>query len=398
MRSPTKHKFLAAWLCCIVLLVSCSGDTGDEPYAQNEAKALLVLNTSIVDKATRATTDLTSNELMHSLRIVVLRPSGVVEHNYYASLESGKEDYSVVLRVEQNETKKIYLIANEESIDGLHDKLESIGTGSFGFETLASNLTFTADYAHKPIPMSACYKLTVGKGDSKEESEIIEKQMYVVRTATKFTFNFINNRSNDVTVSDLKLTDVVANGSTYLMPHFIDGNGTAVSSENFTVLKGAYSTSDGNDFWIDWLKKVVDNSNAKPDDTSLAESDGWLTGYNVPDDARHGDYNVSSQLTVPAASGSAAGKFSQTPFYLYESKKLKDEKKADGVQTYRLTMKCKDSGNNKSSVYDEELPNLKALFRNTHAVVNVTLNAHSIDLKVDLCPYTQCVLEPVFGL
>ena len=44
------------------------------------------------------------------------------------------------------------------------------------------------------------------------------------------------------------------------------------------------------------------------------------------------------------------------------------------------------------------LPNLPQLPRNTHVVVNITINEHAMDCIVDVRPYTEITLEPDFGL
>ena len=45
----------------------------------------------------------------------------------------------------------------------------------------------------------------------------------------------------------------------------------------------------------------------------------------------------------------------------------------------------------------ETLPNLKALFRNTHVIVNITL-LNTMEIVVDVIPYSEVKLDPVFGL
>ena len=44
-----------------------------------------------------------------------------------------------------------------------------------------------------------------------------------------------------------------------------------------------------------------------------------------------------------------------------------------------------------------KLPNLKALFRNTNVVVDITLYNNN-EIAVDVIPYSEIILEPVFGL
>lgn len=54
---------------------------------------------------------------MYTLRIVVLHADGSVEHNVYVDFGNVPQTECFrILEVTRNETKKIYLIANEESV------------------------------------------------------------------------------------------------------------------------------------------------------------------------------------------------------------------------------------------------------------------------------------------
>ena len=48
------------------------------------------------------------------------------------------------------------------------------------------------------------------------------------------------------------------------------------------------------------------------------------------------------------------------------------------------------------ALFTESFPNLKALFRNTHVLVDVTFREKGI--KVDVMPYSEVLLNPDFGL
>ena len=65
----------------------------------------------------------------------------------------------------------------------------------------------------------------------------------------------------------------------------------------------------------------------------------------------------------------------------------------DGEQEYTLTINI--AGREEPFVC--KLPNLKALFRNTHVVVNITMY-NSNEIVVDVIPYSEVNLDPEFGL
>ena len=66
---------------------------------------------------------------------------------------------------------------------------------------------------------------------------------------------------------------------------------------------------------------------------------------------------------------------------------------ADGEQEYTMTINI--NGGTEPFVF--KLPNLKALFRNTNVVVDITLYNNN-EIAVDVIPYSEIILEPVFGL
>ena len=47
-------------------------------------------------------------------------------------------------------------------------------------------------------------------------------------------------------------------------------------------------------------------------------------------------------------------------------------------------------------VFSRPFGNLKALFRNTHVVVDATFQEKEV--QVDVIPYSEVILEPEFGL
>ena len=83
-------------------------------------------------------------------------------------------------------------------------------------------------------------------------------------------------------------------------------------------------------------------------------------------------------------------------FYLPESKSLKEPGTgAYGEQAYTMAFELTDDNNAKRK-FSRPFDNLKALFRNTHVVVDVTFLEKGV--QVDVIPYSEVILTPEFGL
>lgn len=98
-------------------MVACS--SREESLPDNVAEAVLYLNIEPIGQTRANTTELPDNEKMHSVRVIVLHQDGTVEHNRHFSLESAQTQKTILLKVTPNETKKIFLFANEESVSAV---------------------------------------------------------------------------------------------------------------------------------------------------------------------------------------------------------------------------------------------------------------------------------------
>lgn len=386
-----KHMiWTAAFVSWALLLAACSSGTNgymDEVWPDDHT-ATLILRTALLDK-TRAIDTPADNpvEYMYTLRIVILHADGSVEHNVYVDFgNTPQTECFRVLKVTRNETKKIYLIANEKSVSSeLHGKLEALAAGDNTFRSIVDELHFAPDYKI-PIPMSSVYDVPVN------EESLVERQFYLVRAATKFTFRFTNERENAVSVDAIAVSGIV--GETYLIPH-------KKEKEMFF--------EDEPLFWIEWLKKMADESQEHLDDTSLADRRGWIQDYDIPSGQTHEEVIVRSPtlvsgLTYHVNEAPTPGKEIFPVFYLPESKNLKDRTQEYGEQVYTMTLHLTEKHPEGGTGLPEEnelsftrpFPNLKALFRNTHVLVDVTFWEEGV--KVDVIPYSEVVLEPDFGL
>lgn len=368
---------------------STGTDSVPEPPTDNST-VMLVVHTGVIGLTRSGSGNtLAENEMMKTFRIVILHQNGTVEHNIHYSLDVPQQQKSIILKITPNEKKKIFLFANEESVSAvegtagvnrtLTDFFNSYTENMSGFANAANNLYFAPDYSDgKPIPMSSMYEIEVPAQGN------VEKTFYVARVATKFTMNFMNWRGEKVTVNSFTIAHHA--DKNFLMAHVND-------SEQNTQLFGEGRT------WIDWLKKVSDAS-SENDDYATTEAAGWLKDYQLPTQANkartytHGTVTIGlPTVDIDYPDNSKPGVAENVPvFYLPESMNLK-EGATDGEQEYILTLNI----NGRTEPFVFPLPNLKSLFRNTHVMVNITLY-NSMEIIVDVIPYSEVILKPEFGL
>lgn len=372
------------WMTILVswalLSASCRG--GEVSYTDeiqpDDDTAILVLRTGLLDqtRVSDRVNDAVDNpvEYMYTLRIVILHENGTVEHNMYIDFgEIPQTECYRIFKVTRNETKKIYLIANEENVStDLHEQLETLTTGNTTFASIVDNFVFIPDYKN-PIPMSSVYDVPV------KAENLVEREFYLVRAATKFAFRFTNKRKSKVSIDAIHISDIA--GATYLIPHKREPLFMSFDDESL--------------YWINWLKKVADESQQSPDDVELADKRGWIQAYDIPSETSHQEVTVNGPLEVPSMTGDQPGKAVFPVFYLPESKKLKAGSATYGEQEY--TLKLDMSENGKELSFTKTFPNLKALFRNTHVLVDITFTEKD-EVKVQVVPYAEVILEPEFGL
>lgn len=364
-------------------MVACSQK---ESMPDNITEAALYLNVEPIVQSKAGGEELPDNEKMHSVRVIILHADGTVEHNRHFLLEGAREQKYILLKVKPNEKKKIFLFANEESVSAvegvagagqtLSDFFKSYTVGAKGFEAAVNSLYFAPDYSNgKPIPMSSMYEINF------PEKGNFDGTFYVVRVATKFMVNFMNWRGDDVTIKEFTISKYA--DKNYLMAHVND------SEDNRQLFNGKT--------WIDWLKDVS-NASSENDDYATTEAAGWLKDYELPEEAdkektyTHGRFTVGlPTVDIDNPNNSKPGVAENIPvFYLPESMNLKS---GSTEQEYTLTIDI----DGVAETFVCKLPNLKALFRNTHVVVDITLNK-SNEIIVDVIPYTEVSLEPTFGL
>ena len=307
-------------------------------------------------------------EKIQTLRIVIVRPDGTVEHNRYMDFQGAvqkayMEVSDIAFKVVGPEQKKVYLFVNEnsvkEDVTGATTK-----TVNYDFNSLEVGNQFpaaqiadlkislfgsydTVPCADSPVtaalPMSECHTVQMPARD-------YHVDLYVTRAAVKFTYLFDNQTTQPYSLSQL----TISRGSRleYYMPQITytgDPFTTAFSVQNYTV-----PNINNNDYYI-FSRFAAD---AQP----VALAAGEVTALKS--------------------------------FYLLEGKyedpgKVVDE---DGRQL-NYSMSATLNG----IVHESYFPDVPWLPRNTHVVTVVTIRDHSVNWTVDVYPYGEYWLNPGFG-
>ena len=289
-------------------------------------------------------------EKMRSLRIIIVRPDGTVEHNRYLDFTgSAKGAYITVdnvrFEVYGPEKKQIYLFANEfvkssdKSRKIVDYDLDSITPGSiFPEEDLSElKITLTSDEEQLPseaLPMSECHSISMPAKDYSAE-------LYVTRAATKFTFLLDNTSSKKHSLSKISISK--GSNIEYYLPRI------------------SYS---GN-----------------PSDGSFSVND-----YTVPNTGDNNNYYIF-RYDCPGTVVASGATTRLEAIYLLEGKYT------DAKDTRNYSMTATIDG----VLYEDYFPDLSQLPRNTHVVVCLSIRDYEVVWDVKVYPYGEVWLNPGFG-
>ena len=172
----------------------------------------------------------------------------------------------------------------------------------------------------------------------------VQKTMYVTRAAVKFTYRFTNKTSQDYTLQGLTIDKVT--DKEYYMPN----NPTPA------------------------LKDVT--------------KDNPITDLTIHPETVYKTYSKEYSFSIP----SGCTKKVLPSIYQLEGKY--NAAVTDETQRYKTSITL-DGGVGTLEAFLKGLPNL---VRNTHAVVDITINESNITWEVDVIPYSSVELRPSFGL
>ena len=310
-----------------------------------------------------------STEAMHTLRVIIVRPSGEIEANEYISRlpEAGVNQFrGIRVKVVGGETKKVYLFANEASIPNTDFNSQTFEVSRF-FPNNFDKKVLTGLY-NKPIidntgtgeklniPMTECFEVKV-KAPENEEDYFQSADLFITRALSKFTFTLSSPVAPfaDYSIDEIRISSITY--GEYLLPH---------ATEYYPA---KYPTS-------------FDSR--------------YITEYDVPTgyDIKPYTFKPNGALTLTPSYVPGKDDVTYSPELYFAETKLPLD--ADGKQVYKISVKF--AGDPDYYVTDLPLPNLPSLPRNTHVKINFTLSSGSLDCVVDVLPYTGVYLNPDFGI
>ncbi len=329
------------WFWLLMLLVSCAQEEGGGASLPDSMVNLAIQAVAPGMETKAEGESIPEEEKIEELRIIVVdQETGKVEYNQLRGFERPASSYQIP--VKKQSKKSVYLLGNVEGLDGLN--LSSYTTGSEWNDALLNDLTFSTLSAHLPFT-SKRYEVEV-------KDENVNFVGYIVIAAVKFTFEWVNNTSSEITVKDLRISQLAT--QSYLLPH--------LEGFDWTILE--------NEGWEDVWKNVT---------------------YSVPEADEEKDMDVVTSLTVPTGGSTSSG-----PHYYHESKVIVQESL---LQQYMLTFNI-----NGRSYYEliqtEEDDVLNSLIRSTHVHIKVVINKlpegdEDVAIWAGIVPWKE--LEPVVG-
>lgn len=344
------------------------------------------------------------NEKVQTLRVIVVNSRNEVEGNVHINLmkDGGTpvEEQTVMMRnIASNDTKMIYLIANEEATRKSPVSVGDVPLVDYDFNKIKAGGKFPIDELFElkmqlnensdhlsnglkgGLPMSECHRVRIpvvppdapGRdelvGDGffllDENDQIINpapgadeeifgyrQTLWITRTTVKFTCEVTNNQTaGRVKLKGLRMQKMA--GEAYFLPRVLERDGHEIKEFAVPV-------------------ETMENN-------------------------KHFEFKYDLSATEELQKGKP---FVLPPIYLLEGKYTDKNgvKEGDNICNYQAALILERDGKQDTTSY-MYLPNLPVLPRNTHVVLRATINDPADILwKVDVVPYGEVILEPGFGI
>ena len=389
--------------------VSCSSDTAELPREGGDDRDIfLTFQTAVAGASTRADED-NGDDHVGTLRIVIVSKGNEkeaawkVEHNNTVSPTTAlPQMYS--FKVAPDSKKRIYLIANgEQLVDAEGNALNFTDntkfipedSGKAPIDDCVFGISEEHPYNSSALPMSAVYEFDVPAADKITDGTYpLPKTLYLVRAATKFSFEFTNQSTErNITVTSIDVEQVITDRM-YLMPH-VNTNGGGkywVVEETKAESGSTYAEKVLQDMdWGKWMDGEIERSKRKEDNE-------WLTDYEIPGGVTTTTHKFTfDPLSMEKSTGEHHPTATTNAFYLPESRTVKAGDNQYKLQEYSITVHTTE-GEWELTYPAVTLPHLASLFRNTHVVVSATFTDKEIVYEVDVIPFTPVELTPDMGL
>lgn len=307
---------------------------------------------------------LNDGEKIQTLRIVIVRENGVIEHNrylnFYGDVQRAYTEVSnIIFKVYGPETKEVYLFVNENTlqatVSGGTKKLveydfDALTPGSSFPEDEISALLVTLNQNDEEVPLA----LPMSEHHTVEmPANDYHADLYVTRASTKFTYIFDNQSNVDLSLEGLTISK--ASRKEYYMPR-VEYSGDPLAGDAYSVSDYQVPNVENNEYYV--FRKT------------------YQGGVSIP----------ANTVTSKLADGSPIN------LYLLEGKYT--DAASDG-KNYSMSVTLN------GTVYSSYFPELPQLPRNTHVVVLISFKDYGtgmdVQWTVDVYPYEEVWLEPGFG-
>ena len=393
----TVSKLLAALF--LLLLPSCSliydqPVVDEEIQTGNDKNVSMLLKIQTIDNSEtggNGSQDFSSvEEYIESLRIIIINDEDRIEENLLLmDLKKPVKDYEYLYQKYTDPGfKRFYILANEKSVGqlyfedldqgiekeiegktltGILERYQPENSDSDDIKTLEmilASVYFKPDY--KVVDNTVAIPYISYYGINMEAGTYYKKPMYLVPVATKFDIRFYNNRNDEVTLKSVTLS--------------------SVSENNFLLARVGEDYEKDGLYWIDWLGMVSDASQRYPEiseNEDFNNGAGWILDYSLPFGTESIPRNLLSlpTLTVRGKYAPEAGQ-TQVPgeeklhtVYLPECKNIPESNlKSGNSQSYTLSLEVVDKNTEEITLLSRTLSNVKALFRNSHVVIDVVFS------------------------
>lgn len=371
---------IALLLMLTISVIGCSSDSIDEPAAGGTEMVNFSLSVYAGDPDRQSSSRVgalpgddyfeqpqTQYERMRTLRVIIVRPDGTVEHNEYLYRtipDEGLGQYNnVQLKVHGGETKRIYLFANEASMFTSGNELPP-----YDFNSIKIGSKFPADEvaalqlnceSGKPlvdntgtektyIPMSEMFDIDV-KAPQPDGTDLYQSaDLFITRAAVKFSFHVSTPQAPEESFIIEEFAIETVSSSEYLLP------------KDATYVPAKYP---------------------------VYFADRYIKSYSTPEGVQNSKISFYPNMEfTPTTPVNIQRSFAPAVYF--------PESAVPANGKFVVKMRLKGDTNYRSQA---ELPNLPSLPRNTHVKINVTLEKGDLKCQVDVLPYAAVPLNPEFG-
>ena len=219
-----------------MMAVSCVMDD-----VEKDSEAMLEIGVSLSDLKgqTKAYADPVEGETMKTVRFIIVRENGYVEHNRKVDLEVASSSLQKVsFKVVANEMKSVWIVANEENSKIPLDFGKITPGAPCPSDFLRESLiTFNSadEQMDLPLPMTSYEEFHMPNTNH-------EKSILVYRVATKFTIQITNETSSPIYLTRLNINKAARKG--YLFPRILS------LDESSTITDFEVPTMGNNEYYI----------------------------------------------------------------------------------------------------------------------------------------------------